>query len=126
MCLSPPLWSQKCQRLHYVGRKIFRNNIEIGTFMIKFYLFALNTQEIKIGIILVLCHTEYLPLFKFKHKFSMTLILLQRGKQVRICITAVLLSQDSIHLPIGSSLDSAFVDVHSESQEAEVVVGMVS
>lgn len=63
--------------MNYVGRKILRNNIEIGTFMVKLYLFALNTQEIKIGVILVLCHTEYLPLFKVKHKFSMTLILLQ-------------------------------------------------
>lgn len=75
--------------MNYVGRKkIFRNNIEIGTFMVKLYLFALNTQEIKIGVILVLCHTEYLPLFKVKHKFSMTLILLQGGNLVSICITA--------------------------------------
>lgn len=70
--------------VNYVGCKIFRNNI--GTFMVKLYLFALNTQEIKIGVILVLCHTEYLPLFEVKHKFSITLILLQRGNQVSICI----------------------------------------
>lgn len=71
---------------NYVGCKIFRNNIEISTFMVKLYLFALNTQEIKIGVILVLGNTEYLPLFEVKHKFSMTLILLKRGIPVRIWI----------------------------------------
>lgn len=55
-------------------------NIEISTLMVKLDLFALKTQKIKIGVILVLCHTEYLPLFKVEHKFSITLILLKRGK----------------------------------------------
>lgn len=68
--------------MNYVGQKTFRNNIEISTLMVKLDLFALNTQKIKIGVILVLCHTEYLPLFKVEHKFTMTLILLKRGIQV--------------------------------------------
>lgn len=95
--------------------------------MVKLDLFALNTQKIKIGVVLVLCHTEYLPLFKVKHKFSMTLILLKRGIQV---------SNKSrkwsswfkffIYPLICSGLDPAFVDDHSEREEAEVVGGMVS
>lgn len=71
--------------------------------MVKFYLFALNTQEIKIGVILVLRHTEYLPLLKVQHKFSVALILLKRGTQLGLWITALrsqpnLLSH-TFHLP---------------------------
>lgn len=50
--------------------------------MVKLHLFALDAQEVKVGVILVLRHTEYLPLLKVKHKFSVTLILLKRGTQV--------------------------------------------
>lgn len=50
--------------------------------MVKLDLFALDAQKVKIGVILVLCHTEYLPLFKVKHKFSVTLIILKRGLRV--------------------------------------------
>lgn len=31
--------------------------------MVQLYLFALQTQEIKVGVVLVLRHTEYLPPF---------------------------------------------------------------
>lgn len=89
--------------MNYAGHKTFRNNIEISTLMVKLDLFALNTQKIKIGVILVLCHTEYFPLFKVEHKFSMTLILLKRGIQISNCIKTeksqmVLLFQ-VFHLP---------------------------
>lgn len=54
--------------------------------MVKLNLFALDTQKIKIGVILVLCNTKYFPLFKVEHKFSMTLILLEIGIWVSNCI----------------------------------------
>lgn len=100
--------------------------------MVKLNLFALNTQKIKIGVVLVLCHTKYLPLFKVEHKFSMTLILLKRGIRVRNCVKTeksqmVLLFQVfPLYLLICSGLDSTFVDDHSEREEAEVVGDMVS
>lgn len=118
--------------MNYAGHKTFRNNIEKSTLMVKLDLFALNTQKIKIGVILVLCHTEYFPLFKVEHKFSMTLILLKRGIQISNCIKTeksqmILLFQFFfIYLLICSGLDSAFVDGHSEREEAEVVGGRVS
>lgn len=33
------------------------------TSMVQFHLFALQTQEVKIGVVLVLRHAEYLPSF---------------------------------------------------------------
>lgn len=55
----------------------FANQIKIGTLMVQLYLFALQTQEVEIGVVLVLCHAEYLPPFEVKHNFPMTLILLK-------------------------------------------------
>lgn len=55
----------------------FANQIKIGTSMVQLYLFALQTQEVEIGVVLVLRHTEYLPPFEVKHNFPMTLILLK-------------------------------------------------
>lgn len=72
--------------MNYVGHRTLRKNMEIGTLMVKLDLFALNTQKIKIGVILMLCHTKYFPFFKIEHKFSMTLILLKRGIRVSNCV----------------------------------------
>lgn len=47
------------------------------TSMVELHSSALQTQETEIGVILVLCHTEYLPSFQVKHNFSMTLVLLK-------------------------------------------------
>ena len=46
------------------------------TSMVELHSSALQTQEIEIGVVLVLRHTEYPPSFQVKHNFSMTLVLL--------------------------------------------------
>lgn len=48
------------------------------TSMVELHSFALQTQEIEIGVILVLRHTEYLPPFQVEHNFPMTLVLLNQ------------------------------------------------
>lgn len=60
----------------------FTNQIKIGTSMVQLYLFALQTQEVEIGVVLVLRHAEYLPPFKVKHNFPMTLILLKNTDEL--------------------------------------------
>lgn len=43
---------------------------------------ALQTQEVKIGVVLVLCHAEYLPTFQVQHDLTMTLVLLDQHEQM--------------------------------------------
>lgn len=48
------------------------------TSMVELHSSALQTQEIEIGVILVLRYTEYLPPFQIKHELSVTLVLLNQ------------------------------------------------
>lgn len=50
--------------------------------MVELHSFALQTQEVEIGVILVLCHTEYLPTFQIEHNFPMTLVLLNQYDEI--------------------------------------------
>lgn len=50
----------------------------ICTLMVELHSSALQTQEIEIGIVLVLRHTEYLPPFQVEHNFPMTQVLLKQ------------------------------------------------
>ena len=50
----------------------------ICTSMVELHSSALQTQEIEIGIVLVLRHTEYLPPFQVEHNFPMTQVLLKQ------------------------------------------------
>ena len=44
--------------------------------MVELHSSALYTQEIEVGIVLVLRHAEYLPPFQVEDNFPMTLVLL--------------------------------------------------
>lgn len=57
---------------------MFANSMTMCTLMVELYSYALQTQEIEIGVVLVLRDTEYLPPFQVKHNFSMTLVLLNQ------------------------------------------------
>lgn len=46
--------------------------------MVELDSFALQTQEIEIGVILMLRHTEHLPPFQIKDNLPMTLVLLNQ------------------------------------------------
>lgn len=46
--------------------------------MVELHFPALYTQEIEIGVVLMLCHTEYLPPFQVEYNFPMTLVLLNQ------------------------------------------------
>lgn len=48
------------------------------TSMVELHSSALYTQEIEIGVVLVLCHTEYLPPIQVEHNFPVTLVLLDQ------------------------------------------------
>lgn len=48
------------------------------TSMVELHSSALQAQEIEIGIVLVLRHTEYLPPFQVERNFPMTLVLLKQ------------------------------------------------
>lgn len=49
----------------------------MSTLMVEFHSFALQTQEIQIGVILMLCHTEYLPPFQVQHNLPVSVIVLK-------------------------------------------------
>ena len=51
------------------------------TSMVELHSSALQTQEIEVGVILMLCHTENLSPFKVKHNLPMTLVLLNKSME---------------------------------------------
>lgn len=46
--------------------------------MVELYSSALQTQEIEIRVVLVLCHAENLPSLQIEHDLPMTLVLLDQ------------------------------------------------
>lgn len=60
------------------------NNMTMCTSMVELHSFALQTQEVEIGVVLVLCHTKYLPPFQVEHNFPVTLVLLKQRDEMKI------------------------------------------
>lgn len=52
------------------------NKTPMSTLMIELHSFALQSQEVEVGNILMLRHTKNLPSFQVKHNLSLSLILL--------------------------------------------------
>lgn len=48
--------------------------------MVQLHSFALDTEKIEIGVVLVLRHAEYLSPFEVKYNFPMCLVILQAQK----------------------------------------------